>query len=69
MDTDDLEPEKKKPEPKHLDEMSIKALNEYKAAAKVHRPKNWLRSTATTFSKPAGNSGLSRLLAPSWEIR
>ncbi len=29
MDTDDLEPEKKKPEPKNLEIMSIEALGEY----------------------------------------
>ena len=29
MDTDDLEPEQKKPEPKNLEEMSIEALGEY----------------------------------------
>ena len=29
MDTDDLEPEQKKPEPKNLEEMSIEALEEY----------------------------------------
>ena len=29
MDTDDLEPEKKKPAPKNLDVMSIEALTEY----------------------------------------
>tara|TARA_B100000315_G_scaffold132608_1_gene122104 strand:- start:313 stop:495 length:183 start_codon:yes stop_codon:yes gene_type:complete len=29
MDTDDLEPKKKKPEPKNLEEMSIEALGEY----------------------------------------
>lgn len=29
MDTDDLEPQQKKPEPKNLDEMSIEALGEY----------------------------------------
>ncbi|PIW27792.1 MAG: DUF1192 domain-containing protein [Rhodospirillales bacterium CG15_BIG_FIL_POST_REV_8_21_14_020_66_15] len=29
MDADDLEPRKKKPEPKNLDVMSIEALNEY----------------------------------------
>jgi len=29
MDTDDLEPEKKKPAPKNLEVMSIEALGEY----------------------------------------
>ncbi len=29
MDTDDLDPEKKKPEPKNLEIMSIEALGEY----------------------------------------
>ncbi len=29
MDTDDLEPEKKKPEPKNLEILSIEALGEY----------------------------------------
>lgn len=29
MDTDDLEPQQKKPAPKNLDEMSIEALGEY----------------------------------------
>ncbi len=29
MDTDDLEPQKQKPAPKNLDEMSIEALGEY----------------------------------------
>jgi uncharacterized small protein (DUF1192 family) len=29
MDTNDLEPEQKKPEPKNLEEMSIEALEEY----------------------------------------
>ncbi len=29
MDTDDLEPEKKKPEQKNLEELSIEALEEY----------------------------------------
>ncbi len=29
MDTDDLDPKKKKPEPKNLEIMSIKALGEY----------------------------------------
>ncbi|MBC8339327.1 MAG: DUF1192 domain-containing protein [Rhodospirillales bacterium] len=29
MDTDDLEPEKKKPAPKNLEVMSIEALEEY----------------------------------------
>jgi uncharacterized small protein (DUF1192 family) len=29
MDTDDLEPKKKKPAPKNLEEMSIEALQEY----------------------------------------
>lgn len=29
MNTDDLEPEQKKPEPKNLEEMSIEALEEY----------------------------------------
>lgn len=29
MDTDDLEPQKKKPAPKNLEVMSIAALNEY----------------------------------------
>ncbi len=29
MDTDELEPEKKKPEPKNLEIMSIEALGEY----------------------------------------
>ena len=29
MDTDDLEPLRKKPKPKNLEEMSIEALNDY----------------------------------------
>lgn len=29
MDTDDLEPQKQKPAPKNLEEMSIEALGEY----------------------------------------
>ena len=29
MDTDDLEPVKKKPEPKKLEEMSVEALGDY----------------------------------------
>ena len=29
MDTDDLEPQKKKPKPRNLDEMSVEALHEY----------------------------------------
>ena len=29
MDTDDLEPQKQKPPPKNLEEMSIEALGEY----------------------------------------
>ena len=29
MDSDDLEPKKKKPAPKNLEEMSIEALHEY----------------------------------------
>jgi len=29
MDTDDLEPQQKKPEPKNLDDMSIEALGDY----------------------------------------
>ena len=29
MDTDDLEPQKQKPEPKNLEEMSIEARGEY----------------------------------------
>ena len=29
MDTDDLQPKKKKPAPKNLEEMSIEALQEY----------------------------------------
>ena len=35
MDTDDLEPEKKKVAPKYLDEMSIEALGEYIAELEV----------------------------------
>ena len=35
MDTDDLEPEKKKPEPKKLEEMSIEALHDYIAEMEV----------------------------------
>ncbi len=39
MDTDDLEPKKKKPVPKNLEEMSIEALQEYIAEmeAKIAR--------------------------------
>lgn len=29
MDVDDLEPQKRKPKPKNLEDMSIEALNEY----------------------------------------
>ncbi len=35
MDTDDLEPKKKKPAPKNLEEMSIEALQEYIAEMEV----------------------------------
>lgn len=39
MDADDLEPQKKKPAPKNLDEMSIEALKDYIAdlRAEIHR--------------------------------
>ncbi len=42
MDADDLEPIKKKPAPRNLDEMSIDALNEYIAGlqAEIERAKN-----------------------------
>lgn len=35
MDVDDLEPQKQKPAPKNLDEMSIEALEEYIAELKA----------------------------------
>ncbi len=59
MDTDDLEPEKKKPKPKNLDEMSIEALGDYIAdlEAEISRAQGMIaekqeaRKGAETFFK------------------
>ena len=41
MDTDDLEPEKKKPEQKNLEELSIEALEEYIADLEAEIARVW----------------------------
>ncbi len=59
MDTDDLEPVKKKVTPKNLDEMSIEALGEYIAeleteisrAQEAIAGKQGAQTTAETFFK------------------